>query len=132
MLLDEQLRVILMESLSFTASDHADDVRRAAVKCIAELRRGLSESRVLIALPELPEALFLCIDAGRSSPDHKAIYALTLLCEKDAPRRCAYWLRLCRHVVCGDPWKLSETLLQYRQGEDRWDTGGTSTTNTAR
>eukprot|EP00189_Rhodosorus_marinus_P007984 CAMPEP_0184752800 /NCGR_PEP_ID=MMETSP0315-20130426/43771_1 /TAXON_ID=101924 /ORGANISM="Rhodosorus marinus, Strain UTEX LB 2760" /LENGTH=1771 /DNA_ID=CAMNT_0027232153 /DNA_START=54 /DNA_END=5369 /DNA_ORIENTATION=- len=102
----DRLRVVLLESLSFNTGVSSLKVRRNALRCLAQLRRGLPVSRLLVAIPELPEALFLCMNAPvleeEKDIQNEALVALLSLSQLDSHRRCSYWLQLCKEISMGE------------------------------
>jgi len=82
------------------------DVRKNALRCLAQLRKGLALSRLLVAMPELPEALFLCMNGPALEEEkqiqNEALVALLSISQLDSHRRCSYWLQLCKAVALGE------------------------------
>ena len=129
----------MMESLTYKRGVESRKVQEQALNCLNQLRRGMAESRLLVAMPELPEALFLCFGTGEGDfqgPDYKALIQLAALCQSDATRRCAYWLRLSRDVIIADSHKVPSSIVKITGERDQWDTNGKElaprTTATAR
>mmetsp|Transcript_6765 Transcript_6765/g.28989 ORF Transcript_6765/g.28989 Transcript_6765/m.28989 type:complete len:1577 (-) Transcript_6765:2262-6992(-) len=102
----DRLRVALLESLSFNTGVSSLDVRKNALRCLAQLRKGLALSRLLVAMPELPEALFLCMNGPALEEEkqiqNEALVALLSISQLDSHRRCSYWLQLCKAVALGE------------------------------